>query len=82
MLTGIVRTGFDGTAKCKLQRDKYLDAVRKNELPLVLSQSWMTYGDALHSELNGSVPRTSSIEVGASASRTPFAISAHTAENS
>lgn len=63
MLTGIVRTGFDGTAKCKLQRDKYLDAVRKNELPLVLSQSWMTYGDALHSELNGSVPRASSIEV-------------------
>jgi len=63
MLAGIVRTGFDGTAKCKAQRDKYLDAIRKNNLPLVLSQSWLTYGDSIHSELRGSAPRASPIEV-------------------
>ena len=63
MLAGIVRTGFDGTAKCKIQRDRYLDAIRKNNLPLVLSQSWLTYGSALHSELNGNSSRASSIEV-------------------
>jgi len=63
MLAGIIRTGFDGTAKCKAQRDRYLDAIRKNNLPLVLSQSWMTYGSALQSELNSSLPRASWIEV-------------------
>jgi len=63
MLTGLVRTGFDGTTKCKVQRDKYLDAIRKNNSPLVLSQSWLTYGNSVHSEFSGSAPRASSIEV-------------------
>ena len=63
MLAGLVRTGFDGTTKCKVQRDKYLDAIRKNNSPLVLSQSWLTYGDSVHSEFSGSAPRASWIEV-------------------
>jgi SGNH domain (fused to AT3 domains) len=63
MLAGLVRTGFDGTTKCKVQRDKYLDAIRRNNSPLVLSQSWLTYGDSVHSELRGSAPRASWIEV-------------------
>jgi peptidoglycan/LPS O-acetylase OafA/YrhL len=63
MLAGLIRTGFDGTAKCKVQRDKYLDTIRMNNSPLVLSQSWLTYGDSLHSELSGSVPRASPLEV-------------------
>ena len=63
MLAGLVRAGFDGTIKCKVQRDKYLDAIRRNNSPLVLSQSWLTYGDSVHSELRGSAPRASWIEV-------------------
>ena len=63
MLAGLIRTGFDGTAKCKVQRDKYLDTIRKNNSPLVLSQSWMTYGDSLRNEFSASTHRASSVEV-------------------
>lgn len=63
MLVGLTRIGFNGTTKCKVQRDKYLDTIRKNNAPLVLSQSWMTYGDEVRSEFNGSAPPASWIEL-------------------
>ncbi len=63
MLAGLIRTGFDGTTNCRVQRDKYLNTIRKNNSPLVLSQSWLTYGDALRSEVRGSAPHASWIEV-------------------
>ena len=51
MLVGLVRTQFDGTAKCRSRRDQYLAVIRSNNSAVVLSQSWLTYGDALQSEL-------------------------------
>ncbi|WP_225126144.1 MULTISPECIES: acyltransferase family protein [unclassified Bradyrhizobium] len=51
LLVGLVRTAFDGSQDCKRQRDTYLAAIRQNQAPIVLSQSWMTYGDALRNEL-------------------------------
>lgn len=63
MLAGLIRTGYNGTTKCKVQRDKYLDTIRKNNSPLVLSQSWLSYGDSLHSEFSGSAPRDSWIDI-------------------
>jgi hypothetical protein len=63
MLVGLIRTGFDGTAKCRSQRDKFLAIIKDNNAPLVLSQSWLTYGDALRSELHPFEASASWIEV-------------------
>ena len=45
MLVGLVRTQFDGTAKCRSRRDQYLAVIRSNNSAVVLSQSWLTYGE-------------------------------------
>ena len=54
MLVGLVRTQFDGTAKCRSRRDQYLAVIRSNNSAVVLAQSWLNYGDALQSELRAS----------------------------
>nr|WP_036017175.1 acyltransferase family protein [Bradyrhizobium sp. WSM1743] len=51
LLVGLVRTDFDGSQDCKRQRDSYLAAIRQSQSPIVLSQSWMTYGESIHNEL-------------------------------
>jgi hypothetical protein len=47
MRVGLVRTQFDGTAKCRSRRDQYLAVIRSNNSAVVLSQSWLTYGDTV-----------------------------------
>ncbi len=52
MLVGLIRANFEGTEKCRSERDKLLSALRSNNAPIVISQSWLTYGNALHSDLD------------------------------
>ena len=63
MLVGLVRTQFDGSAKCRSRRDQYLAVIRSNNSAVVLSQSWLTYGDALQSELRAPNAGTSWLDV-------------------
>ncbi|MFB6446429.1 acyltransferase family protein [Bradyrhizobium tunisiense] len=51
LLAGLVRTDFDGSQDCKRQRDSYLAAIKQSQAAVVLSQSWMTYGDSISNEL-------------------------------
>ena len=51
LLVGLVRIDFDGSQDCKRQRDSYLAAIRQNQAAIVLSQSWMTYGNSIRNEL-------------------------------
>jgi len=63
MLVGLYRTNFDGTVQCRSERDKYLAAIKRNTSPVVLSQSWLTYGGEIHSELGHSGSDASWIDV-------------------
>ena len=63
MLVGLVRTQFDGTAKCRSRRDQYLAVIRSNNSAVVLSQSWLTYGDTVQSEVRAPNAAASWIDI-------------------
>jgi peptidoglycan/LPS O-acetylase OafA/YrhL len=52
MLVGLIRTNFEGTEKCRSERDKLLSVLQSNNAPIVISQSWLTYGNELHSDFD------------------------------
>ena len=82
MLVGLVRTQFDGTAKCRSRATSISRSIRSNNSAVVLSQSWLTYGDALQSELRAPNAVHRGSTSGAPGSRIRSAILAQTADNS
>ncbi len=63
MLVGLVRTQFDGTAKCRSRRDQYLAMIGSNNSAVVLSQSWLTYGESVRSEVRSPSAAASWIDI-------------------